>query len=86
MELSVTAADFSFEPTTLNAPVGATVGITLDNTGVAAHTFTSDDLDVDIEAAGGAVRTGEFTVPEAGTYEFHCHFHPDQMKGEIVVE
>lgn len=81
-EITVTAADFSLTPATISAAVGQTVKITLNNTGAVEHSFTVGDKDV-TEAEGGDEATGEFVLA-AGQTEFHCKYHPTQMKGTIT--
>lgn len=83
--VTVTAADFSFAETEIQVDPGATVELTLDNTGDAEHSFTSDDLDAEVEAEGGEEASTTFDAPDSGTFEFHCKYHPDQMTGQIVV-
>jgi Copper binding proteins, plastocyanin/azurin family. len=83
--VTVTAADFSFAETEIHVDPGATVEVTFDNTGDAEHSFTSDDLDVEVTAEGGTEASTTFDAPESGTFEFHCKYHPDQMTGQIVV-
>jgi plastocyanin len=87
ISLTVVAQDFSFDQSTIELEAGATVNVTFENQGEAPHTFTSDDIDgLNVMADPGATASGTFTAPdEDGTYEFHCHIHPDQMQGEIVV-
>jgi plastocyanin len=77
---TVTAQDDLFEPKTLNIQPGATV--TWVNRGKHAHTVT---FDVGRDS-GDIVPGGSFsaTFPHAGTYQYHCHHHPD-MKGTVVV-
>jgi plastocyanin len=82
--VEVSAADFSFSPSTLEVEPGAEVEVSLVNTGEAPHTMTSEDLGLDIEAQPGATADGTFTAPESGSVEFQCNFHP-QMKGTISV-
>ena len=83
--VTVTAADFSFAETEIQVDPGAAVELTLDNTGDAEHSFTSDDLDVEVEAEGGEEASTTFDAPDSGTFEFHCRYHPDGMTGQIVV-
>ena len=84
--ITVVATDFQFDQTSLSVAPGETVELTLDNQGQAPHTFDSEDLSVDVETDPGESASTTFTAPdEAGTFEFHCDVHPDQMKGEIVV-
>lgn len=85
--LTVVAKDFSFDQDSIDLPAGATVEVTFDNQGESPHTFSSDDITgLDVAADPGQTVSGSFTVPaDAGTYEFYCKVHPDQMSGEIVV-
>ncbi|MDQ4124359.1 MAG: cupredoxin domain-containing protein [Actinomycetota bacterium] len=81
----VRATDFAFDPELIEVDPGQDAEITLVNAGNVAHTFTSEELDVDVEAASGAEASATFTAPdEDGTFEYVCRFHP-QMKGEVVV-
>lgn len=82
-DITITAADFSFNPTSITAAPGQKVKITLDNSGQAPHSFTVGSNDV-TEAEGGQEAAGEFTV-QAGDTEFHCKYHPTQMIGTISV-
>ncbi|HEU0116738.1 MAG TPA: cupredoxin domain-containing protein, partial [Thermomicrobiales bacterium] len=77
----VTIRDFSFDPATLEVPVGATV--TWRNGGAAPHTATASD---------GAFDTGRIdpnqqataTFAQPGSFAYRCAFHPN-MQGTIVV-
>ena len=81
--VTVTAADFAFEPSELTVSPGQT--ITLRNEDDVAHSFTIDDPAVDVEAEGGD--EADVSAPEeAGTYDFRCRYHPDQMTGSLTVE
>lgn len=80
----VVASDFSFDPTEIKLQPGEKAELTFVNEDSTTHTFTSDDLGVDVEAEGGTSATVALTAPESGTAEFHCRFH-DQMTGAISV-
>ena len=81
----ITAKDFAFDPSELTLEAGREVTIVLTNEDGAEHNITIEDLDVDEDAEGG--ETGEATVtPDAGSYDFHCKYHPNQMTGTITVE
>jgi plastocyanin len=81
----VTARDFAFDPSELTLEAGKEVTIVLTNEDSAEHNITAEELDVDADAEGG--ETGQATVtPDAGSYDFHCKYHPDQMTGTITVE
>ena len=46
--------------------------VTIDNTDNQLHTFTFEDLDVDLEVEGGETGTVTLNVPDAGEYVFYC--------------
>lgn len=82
--ISVEAFDFGFEPNSISVDAGEEVEIEFENTGDAPHTFTSDELGVDIRTSAGGSGNAAVTAPEDGTYGFACSIHP-QMQGEIIV-
>jgi nitrosocyanin len=83
--VSLAAADFSFNPSQLSVPAGASVTVTLQNTGKVEHSFTLDNGSVSQDADAGETKTVNFTAPQSGTLAFHCKYHPTQMKGTITV-
>ena len=81
---------------TLSVKVGQTVKVNLTNKGTAIHNMRVSGADGNYNTAddgvsdpnpvpAGATATLEFTFDKAGTFPYHCDFHPDVMKGEIVV-
>lgn len=79
----VDIVNFEFEPETLTIQVGTTV--TWENTASTSHTSNSDEA----LWGSGTLNQGDefsFTFEEAGTFSYFCTFHPDAMKGTIVVE
>ena len=73
---------FTFSPSTITVPKGATV--TWTNMDDVAHTVTSDDGKFD----SGSVTKGQtysHTFTEAGTFAYHCTPHPN-MKASVVVK
>ena len=83
---TVRATDFAFDPTEIEVDPGAEAEVTFVNAGNVAHSFTAEELDVDVEAEPGQETTATFTAPdEDTTIEFVCRFHPSQMTGEITV-
>lgn len=80
----VVASDFSFVPTVIKLQPGEKAELTFVNEDGTTHTFTSDDLGVDVEAEGGTSASVSLTAPKSGSAEFHCRFH-SQMTGEISV-
>lgn len=82
---TVRATDFEFDPSFLEVDPGEDVDITFVNAGNVAHTFTAEEVGVDVEAQSGEEQEATFTAPdEDASIGFVCRFHP-QMKGEIVV-
>ena len=83
--LTVRATDFAFDPESLDVAPGEPAEITFVNAGNVTHSFTAEDLDVDVEAATGEETTASFTAPdEDATVEYACKFHP-AMQGEITI-
>jgi plastocyanin len=83
--IDVTATDFKFDTTSFDVKAGSEVSVTLTNDGGTEHSFTMDDPEFEIEAEDGESADGTFTAPDSGSFEFHCKYHPDQMRGEITV-
>ena len=84
--VDVIAADFAFKPTIVRVDPGEEVTLTLENQGEAEHSFTSEELDIEVEAEGGESAETTFTAPaEDGSFEFFCEYHPDEMRGELHV-
>ncbi len=78
--VAVEIKEFSFQPATVEVPVGGTV--TWTNADAATHTvkgsgWTSGDL------AQGATFSNTFDT--AGTFPYSCGIHPS-MTGEVVVK
>ncbi len=84
-EISLSAVDNEFEPTTLEVPAGEEVTVNFTNDGETVHTFTSDELEFDSgNVEGGDSKTVTFTAPD-GEVEFVCTIHAesDDMVGTI---
>lgn len=64
--------DFSFTPKTISATAGQPVTVKLKNAGVLEHTFTIDELNVDMRVAGGKEGTVTFTPAGSRTLAFYC--------------
>lgn len=80
-EVLVSVSNFAFEPQSVTVKVGTTVRWT--NQDSARHTITSDAGDW----GSGSLSQGETysrTFTQAGTYTYHCAFHPS-MTGTVIV-
>ena len=77
---------FTFSPSSLTIKVGTTV--VWKNSTQTPHTVTSDD-DTTFNSGDstpiGPGATFSFTFTKAGTFAYHCDFHP-YMKATIVVQ
>lgn len=77
---------FAFSPATLTVKVGTTVKWV--NMTQAPHTVTSDDgktFDSGSSTPVSSNGTFSFTFNTAGTFNYHCQFHPF-MKATIIVQ
>jgi plastocyanin len=81
-DMTVTAKDFAFDPSTVDVSSGETT-IEITNSGAVEHSFTLDDDSVSQDIEPGESQT--VTVNLAATTGFHCKYHPDQMTGTLQV-
>ncbi len=51
------------------------------------HSFTLDTqpYNVDIDTAAGESRNATFTADQEGIFQYHCKYHPQTMRGELIV-
>ena len=85
-EVELEAYDFYFEETAFTFDLRDQVTIDFVNAGEATHSFTADELDIDVEAPSGEATEITFSVPDQpGVFDFYCKYHPDQMEGTISI-
>lgn len=85
-DMEIEADDSYFAPTYIEAKAGQRFSVELHNEGSARHTFTSQELGVDLELPPGARRTLSLTAPASGLAGFHCRFHEGQgMQGAVFI-
>ena len=78
--------DFFFSPNVLTGSAGQQLTLTIDNQGVATHTFTIASEHIDVTLAPGTQQTVKVTFPNSGSTEFLCRFHESMgMTGELQV-
>lgn len=83
-DLAVTAEDIEFQPESLDAASG-TVAVFVTNNDPTLHTFTIDELDVDLDIPANSTARIEFEA-DAGDYEFYCVPHEEDMKGTFEIQ
>lgn len=82
-DVRVTAANFEFTGGPIEAESGE-ISVFVENKDTALHTFTIDELGVNLEIPGG--ETGRVTFEAGpGTYEFICVPHSPDMSGTLEV-
>jgi plastocyanin len=81
-DVRVSAKDFEFEQETLSG-ASPEVMVFFDNPDPSLHTFTIDELGVDLAVPPGKAKRVTFDA-EPGEYEFYCTPHPD-MTGTLTV-
>ena len=80
--VTVDIKSFEYKPVTVTVKKGGRVRWT--NSDSAAHTSTADDRSFDTQTIErGKTRT--VTMTTAGTFHYHCDFHPF-MKATVVVK
>jgi plastocyanin len=78
----VDISGFAYAPGTVTVNVGDSV--TWTNADAQSHTASADDGSFDTSAIGTG-DTGSVTFSSAGTFAYHCEFHPN-MTGTVVVQ
>jgi plastocyanin len=81
--VTVTAADFSFDPESVTAATGDT--IELSNEGESPHNIQAEEAGLDEDVDPGKTVSIDLADVEPGTYDFICKFHPDDMKGTLEI-
>jgi plastocyanin len=82
-DLEIEMVDFEFEPNEAEVEEGQ-VAVHVTNIDNFTHSFTIDELDVDLFVEGGVSKRTTFAA-DSGEYEWYCVPHPD-MKGTLTVE
>ena len=83
--VTVTAANFAFSPTSVPVEAGAEIELTFTNDDDTQHSFTADEIGVDLVVDGGGSDSTTFTAPDSGSVDFVCKFH-ESMAGTISTD
>lgn len=84
-DLPIHAVDYSYNATYNTVPPGATVRILFTNNGSTTHNMTQGELKINQDTPAGQMAIFTFTAPQAGSFIFHCRFHPTKMMGTITI-
>jgi plastocyanin len=84
-EIKLIAKGFKFDKTSLDLKSGSGYTVEVDNQDGAEHNFTFEAAKANQDVEAGEDAKVTFTAPAAGSYEFHCKYHPTAMKGTIAV-
>ena len=84
-EIKLAASGFKFDKTSLDLKSGSSYTVEVTNGDSTKHSFTFEAASVDQDVEGNEDATVTFTAPAAGSYEFHCKYHPATMKGTVTV-
>ena len=83
--VDITAANITYTPTAITAKAGQRITFALKNMDSIKHNLTITALKVNKDVPRGTTGTATVTLKTKGSYEFHCEYHPQQMKGTITV-
>jgi plastocyanin len=85
--IEVDLNDNKFNPSVITIPHGTTTTLILKNKGVKEHTFTVEQLGIDVELQPGQEKTITVQPKQAGTYELICRYHfREGMIGKVIVQ
>ncbi len=83
-DVTVAAQNFKFEQTAITAKAGD-VAIYFENKDPFAHNVAIRGHGASSDANGGQSIRHVFKSLPAGSYEYYCTIHPDEMKGTLTV-
>ena len=82
-DIQIVTSDLRFEPAAIEAD-GGTISVHVTNRDSTRHTFTVDELGVDLSIPPDSAQRVTF-MAEAGTYRFYCRPHAPGMEGHLIV-
>jgi len=85
--VQLNAINISYNPTDIQLTAGEDVKFVVTNGDQVKHNLTVEGLDVNQDVEGGkTVDAPVVKAVKAGTYKFHCEYHPAQMQGTVTVK
>jgi plastocyanin len=84
--VNVSVVNFQFNPSNINVVVGDVVRFNFQEGyhNVASTSVPGGAAQISSGGASDAIRSYNYTVSVAGTYEYECQVHPAQMSGTIT--
>lgn len=83
-DIELVTEDIEFTDTSLEDASGE-ISVFVDNADPTFHTFTIDELDVNLDIPASSAARITFEA-EPGTYEFYCVPHKGDMEGTLTVQ
>ena len=83
-DIRLVTEDTEFQEESLEAGAGS-LGVFVENKDQTRHTFTIDELDVDLQIPAAASARVQFDAPP-GEYTYYCVPHEGDMEGTLTVE
>lgn len=81
-EIIITGTEYSFDPSTISASSGERLKIIFKNQGLTSHNLVFQNLGIGTQVIdAGQTDSFEFTVPQAGSYQYVCTIDGHQDKG-----
>ena len=84
-DLQITAEGVRWSTTKLDLKAGTSYTVEVTNKDGVEHNFTFTAAKASQDVEGNEDAKVSFTAPAAGSYEFHCKYHPSAMKGTVTV-
>lgn len=73
-EIAIAASNYKFEPSAISVTAGERVRFVITGSG-AFHTFTINELGIDISVPASQTVTKEYTITKTGTFTLYCKPH-----------
>ncbi len=70
--ITIETPGMEYDPDSISMSEGEDLEVTIDNTDNQLHTFTIDELGIDLEVDAGESDSVTIEAPDAGEYDFYC--------------